>query len=301
MLAHEIGVLWAPTHLPSLNFCSSSSKVKLEVMQEIRDNTSVDPCLDLPNGLMRLYLMVHTYPIELFVEFFTLSWAVERWNLSFVSLLLSLFLKLIGENMVTMILWLLNLRHSGTLFGVCFLTSTQQIFLFLSYPLKAKYVELMGKDKGYNSSHVYCQVKGWYKKSYKIFSNNFGKGFWNGMMEGEKMESHQKEFLKLKCFSPLKILTSTFIWRDSWSFFSCSVSWGLGGFDDIWGENRFFRNLFSTGFNILAVNAYSGMELCTLIWLKHDYGDEGVMDILVMDAYSRVEVCTLIFLGVASN
>jgi hypothetical protein len=28
------------------------------------------------------------------------------------------------------------------------------------------------------------------------------------MMEGEKMGSHQKEFLKLKCFSPLKILAS---------------------------------------------------------------------------------------------
>jgi hypothetical protein len=27
------------------------------------------------------------------VEFFTLSWAVERWNLSLVSLLISLFLK----------------------------------------------------------------------------------------------------------------------------------------------------------------------------------------------------------------
>jgi hypothetical protein len=39
------------------------------------------------------------------------------------------------------------------------------------------------------------------------------------MTEGEKIESHQKEFLKLKCFSPLKILTSPFIWRDSWSFF----------------------------------------------------------------------------------
>jgi hypothetical protein len=26
-------------------------------------------------------------------------------------------------------------------------------------------------------------------------------------MEGEKMESHQQGFLKLKCFSPLKILT----------------------------------------------------------------------------------------------
>jgi hypothetical protein len=33
------------------------------------------------------------------------------------------------------------------------------------------------------------------------------------------MESHQKEFWKLKCFSPLKILTSPFIRRDSWSFF----------------------------------------------------------------------------------
>jgi hypothetical protein len=48
---------------------------------------------------------------------------------------------------------------------------------FLSYPLKAQYVELMGKDKGYNSSHVYCQVKGWSKKSCEIFSNDFGKGF----------------------------------------------------------------------------------------------------------------------------
>jgi hypothetical protein len=28
------------------------------------------------------------------------------------------------------------------------------------------------------------------------------------MMEGDKMESHQKGFFKVKCFSPLKILTS---------------------------------------------------------------------------------------------
>jgi hypothetical protein len=64
------------------------------------------------------------------MKFFTLSWVVERWNLSSVSLLLSLYLKSIRENMVTMILWFLNLRHSGTLFGVCFLTSAQHIFLF---------------------------------------------------------------------------------------------------------------------------------------------------------------------------
>jgi hypothetical protein len=33
------------------------------------------------------------------------------------------------------------------------------------------------------------------------------------------MESHQKGSLKLKCFSPLKILTSHFICGGSWSFF----------------------------------------------------------------------------------
>jgi hypothetical protein len=36
-------------------------------------------------------------------------------------------------------------------------------------------------------------------------------------------------------------------------------------------------------------------------WLNPDYGDRGVVDILAVDAYSRVEVCTLIFLGEASN
>jgi hypothetical protein len=146
---------------------------------------------------------------EAFVDFFTLSWAVERWNLSSVSLLLSLFLKSIGENMVTKIICFLNLMHSGTLSGVCFRTSSQQIFLFSSYPLEDKYVEHVGKNKGYNSSHAYCQVKGWSKNSYETFSNDFGKCFENGMMEREKMDSHKK-ILKLRCFSSLKILTSPF-------------------------------------------------------------------------------------------
>jgi hypothetical protein len=49
----------------------------------------------------------------------------------------------------------------------------------------------MGKDKGYNSSHSYCQVKGWSKTSYETFSYDFGKGFENGMMKGEKMDSRK--------------------------------------------------------------------------------------------------------------
>jgi hypothetical protein len=37
-------------------------------------------------------------PHGAFVKFFTSSWAVERWNLLSISLLLSLFLKSIGDN-----------------------------------------------------------------------------------------------------------------------------------------------------------------------------------------------------------
>jgi hypothetical protein len=44
------------------------------------------------------------------------------------------------------------------------------------------------------------------------------------------------------------------------------------------------------------MDAYSGMELCTPIWLNHDHGDGRVMDISVVDTYSEVEVCTPIFL-----
>jgi hypothetical protein len=43
------------------------------------------------------------------------------------------------------------------------------------------------------------------------------------------------------------------------------------------------------------------MELCTLIWLIHDYGDGGVVDTSAVDAYSGVEVCTPIFLGEATK
>jgi hypothetical protein len=50
------------------------------------------------------------------------------------------------------------------------------------------------------------------------------------------------------------------------------------------------KNFFSNGFNILVVDAYSRMELCTPTWLNHDYGDGGVVDILAVDAYSGVTV-----------
>jgi hypothetical protein len=76
---------------PKLKLLLILGQSQLEAMQEIRDNISVNPCLDLPNGLLMPYLAVPTHLMELFVEFFTLSWVVERWNLSSVSFVLSLF------------------------------------------------------------------------------------------------------------------------------------------------------------------------------------------------------------------
>jgi hypothetical protein len=36
-------------------------------------------------------------------------------------------------------------------------------------------------------------------------------------------------------------------------------------------------------------------------WLNYDYEDGRVVDILAVDAYSRMDVCTPIFMGEASN
>jgi hypothetical protein len=43
------------------------------------------------------------------------------------------------------------------------------------------------------------------------------------------------------------------------------------------------------------------MKLCRPISLNHDYGGGGVVDILAVGAYSGVELCMPIFLGEASN
>jgi hypothetical protein len=135
--------------------------------------------------------------------------------------------------------------------------------------------------------------------------------FWKGFLKwydwgGEKRITSKRIFEAEVFFSfqntdfafYLKRLLELFFFPLS---FSWSVSWGLGGFDDIWGENHFFKNFFSDGFNILVVDAYSAMELCTPTWVNHDYKDGGVVHVLPVDAYSGVEVCTSIFLGEASN
>jgi hypothetical protein len=152
-----------------------------------------------------------------FVEFFTLSWAVERWNLSSVSLLLSPFLKSIEENMVTMILWFLNIRHSGTLFGVCFLTLAQQIFLFHPTLKSQNMWSSLVKTKDTTQVMYIDKWKDGLKRAAKfsqmILERVFEMVWWR-----IRKWAHTKRILKLQYFFPIKILTTPFILRDSCSF-----------------------------------------------------------------------------------
>jgi hypothetical protein len=67
--------------------------------------------------------------------------------------------------------------------------------------------------KRMGTTHVMyiAKLKDGPKRAKKTFSMILEMIFSNGTMEGEKIESRQKESLKLKCFYPLKILTSPFI------------------------------------------------------------------------------------------
>jgi hypothetical protein len=119
------------------------------------------------------------------------------------------------------------------------------------------------------------------------------------MMEGKKMGSYRKDFEAAIFFSSQNIgfpflfeetlgafLFLSFAFSFFFSFFYASSLWGLGDFDDIWGENQPSKIIFK----------WHGM-----IWLIHDYEDRGVVDTSVVDAYSKVELWTPIFLGKASK
>jgi hypothetical protein len=143
------------------------------------------------------------------------------------------------------------------------------------------------------------------QKELRKFSQRFWKGFLKWYDGGGENRITSKRIFEVEVSFSSENVNFPFIWRDSWSFsfssFFCSLYWGLGVFDDIWGENHFFKNIFSNGFDIMAMDAYSRVELCMPTWLNHDYVDGGVVDILAVDAYSRVELCTPIFLGETSR
>jgi hypothetical protein len=109
------------------------------------------------------------------------------------------------------------------------------------------------------------------------------------MMEGEKMDSHKK-ILKLKCFSPLKILTSPFYLQRLLEVFFFLPPFSIL-FLSLFSMLHLFEDL-----EILIINEEKNTLQKFLFrsnrmeWLGHDYGNGGVVDISVMDAYSGIEL-----------
>jgi hypothetical protein len=172
MLVHEIDVLWAPTHPPSLKFCVSSSKAKPEAMQEIWDNTSVDPCSILPNESMWPYHAVPTDLIQLLWNFSSclgwlkggtfhpcLSYLASFWNWS--------------ERKWYYVSSILGTR---ALFLVCASSPRLNKCSFSSYPLKANMWSSWVKRKG--TTQVMCIAKlndgpKWVKKTFSMILGRF--------------------------------------------------------------------------------------------------------------------------------
>jgi hypothetical protein len=96
---------------------------------------------------------------------------------------------------------------------------------------------------------------------------------------GENGITSKRIFLKLKCCSPLRILTSplfeetlrAFLFLPLFSLFFYAPSEDLGVLMILEEKNHFFKNFFFKWngmvmtVDILVVDAYSGMGLCTPI------------------------------------
>jgi hypothetical protein len=139
------------------------------------------------------------------------------------------------------------------------------------------------KRKGTTQAMYVAKLKDGPKRATKTFSMSLDRVFEMVWWRGRKWNHIKKDlwswsvFLLSKNWFPLylkRLFELFFFFPFFLSFFLCSVSWGLGGFDDIWGENHFFKNLFSNDMrwncmamtiDILVVDAYSGMDLCTPI------------------------------------
>jgi hypothetical protein len=105
---------------------------------------------------MRPYVAVPTYLMELLWNIFTLHWVVERWNLSSVSLLLSLFLKSIRENMVTMTIKSIEQLFSTFIISISKRTTSSQITHNRLEPSKAIIQRLQFSEKIFDIAYYKC-------------------------------------------------------------------------------------------------------------------------------------------------
>jgi hypothetical protein len=122
-----------------------------------------------------------------------------------------------------------------------------------------------------------AKLKDGLKRVKKIFSMILERVLEMVWWRGRKWDHIEKDFWSWNV-SPLKMLTSPLFeetFAASLFFFLRLLStWGIWWY--LRRKSLLQKNFFSNGFNILAVNAYHGMELCTLTWLNHDFGDGGL-------------------------
>jgi hypothetical protein len=114
------------------------------------------------------------------------------------------------------------------------------------------------------------------QKELRKLSQWFWKGFLKWYDGGGENGIISKRIFEIEMFFPSQIIDFPFYLNRlleilfflllSSSFFLLRLlrTWG---FDDIWGKNHFFKNFFSIGFNILLVDAYSGMEYVIAMWI----------------------------------
>jgi hypothetical protein len=138
------------------------------------------------------------------------------------------------------------------------------------------------KRKGTTQVMYITKLKDGPKRFKKTFSLILESIFEMVRWRGRKWNHIKKDFwswsvfLLLKYWLPLYLmilleLFFSFLFSFFFLFlFFCSVSWGLRGFDDTWGENHFFKNFFLNDLtwncmvmtvDILAVDAYFRSDL----------------------------------------
>jgi hypothetical protein len=103
------------------------------------------------------------------------------------------------------------------------------------------------KRKGTTQVMHIAKLKDGLKRAKKTFSMILERVFEMVWWRGSKWNHIKKDLWSWSVFLLSKYWLPILFEDTLGDFFLCSVSWGLGVFDDIWGENHFFKNLFTNG------------------------------------------------------
>jgi hypothetical protein len=143
----------------------------------------------------------------------------------------------------------------------------------------------MGKEKGNNSSHVYCQAKGWYKRAKKTFTMILERVFKMVWWRRRKW-NHIKKIFEVEVFFSSQNIEFSFYLRRLLELFFFSSLFSMLCLWRTWGFWWYLRRKSLRQKPLFKWHdmewhghdyGYTGgrrifqMELCTPIYLNHDY------------------------------